>query len=75
MPGAWGPAAPEHRAEPRSTELSLERFVRTVSQVTTRYGRPLKYADLRHADGYALRLEGVSTTVAAAPKAGARPHN
>ncbi len=32
MPGAWSPAAPEYRAEPRPTELSLERFVRTVRE-------------------------------------------
>ena len=39
-----------------------ERFVRTLSQVTARYGRPLEYADLRQSGGYALRLRGVSTT-------------
>jgi capsular polysaccharide biosynthesis protein/cellulose biosynthesis protein BcsQ len=32
MPAAWGPAAPDHRGEPRSAELSLERFVRTVRE-------------------------------------------
>jgi cell division protein FtsQ len=41
-----------------------ERFVRTLSQVTARWKQPLDYADLRHADGYALRLRGVSTTAA-----------
>ncbi len=44
-----------------------ERFVRTLAQVTGRYQRPLEYADLRHADGYAVRLKGVTTTVPAAP--------
>ena len=39
-----------------------ERFARTVTQVTARYGQPLEYADLRQAGGYALRLRGVSTT-------------
>lgn len=39
-----------------------ERFVRTLGQVTARWQRPLEYADLRHRDGYALRLRGVSTT-------------
>jgi len=43
-----------------------ERFVRTVSQVTGRYRQPLLYADLRHTDGYAVRLRGVSTTTPAA---------
>ncbi len=38
-----------------------ERFVRTVSQVTGRFGRPLQAADLRHQDGYAVRLRGVTT--------------
>ena len=38
-------------------------FVRTVAQVTGRYQRPLEYADLRHTDGYAVRLKGVTTHV------------
>lgn len=37
-------------------------FARTVAQITQRYGRPLASADLRHAGGYAVRLEGVTTT-------------
>ena len=37
------------------------RFVRTLSQVSARFERPLEYADLRHADGYAVRLKGVRT--------------
>lgn len=43
-----------------------ERFVHTLSQVTGRYGRPLLNADLRHTDGYALRLDGVATVATAA---------
>jgi len=43
-----------------------ERFVGTVTQVTSRYQRPLEYADLRHHDGYAIRLKGVTTVT---PKA------
>jgi len=39
-----------------------ERFVRTLTQVTARYQRPLQSADLRHADGYAVKLKGVTTT-------------
>ncbi len=42
----------------------LKVFFRTLSQVTARYGRTptaLAGADLRHKDGYALRLRGVST--------------
>ena len=60
-----------------------ERFAATLTQVTSRYQRrPIEYADLRHHDGYALRLRGVSTTLtpppappaprAAAPRAPAR---
>ncbi len=38
------------------------RFARTLTQVTDRWQRPLEHADLRHAGGYAVRLQGVSTT-------------
>lgn len=44
-----------------------ERFVRTVGQAIGQYERPLVYADLRHADGYAVRLKGVSTTLTPPP--------
>ena len=44
-----------------------ERFVRTVAQVTGKYARPLESADLRHADGYAVRLRGVSTGITLPP--------
>ena len=44
------------------------RFVSTVRQVTSRYQRPLEYADLRHTDGYAVRLKGVSTLINAGDK-------
>ena len=47
-----------------------ERFLRTVSQITGRFQRDLEYADLRHADGYAVRLRGITTTIVpAAPVA------
>ncbi len=55
----------------------VDRFSRTVAQATGRFGgggaapRALLAADLRHPDGYALRLAGISTT-AAATAAGAR---
>jgi cell division protein FtsQ len=42
-----------------------ERFAHTLTQVTSKYGRrpeALVAADLRHADGYAIRLRGVATT-------------
>jgi cell division protein FtsQ len=48
-----------------------ERFVRTLDQVTARWNSPLQYADLRHADGYAVRLRGVSTGSGATAATGA----
>lgn len=39
----------------------VERFVRTLGQVTGHFGKPLLTADLRHSDGYAVRLQGVTT--------------
>ena len=45
-----------------------ERFVRTLGPVAGRYRAALESADLRHADGYALRLQGITTnTNAPAP--------
>jgi cell division protein FtsQ len=38
-----------------------ERFARTLRTATAAWRAPLEYADLRHADGYAVRLTGVST--------------
>ena len=41
-----------------------ERFLKTVAQVTARYQRnpsQLASVDLRHSDGYAIRMTGVST--------------
>jgi cell division protein FtsQ len=37
--------------------------------VLARYQRPLEYADLRHNDGYAVRLKGITTTLGVADKA------
>lgn len=45
-----------------------EKFVSTLTQVTQRYQRPLAFADLRHNEGYAVRLKGVTTSSDAAPK-------
>lgn len=46
-----------------------ERFASTLTQMTSRYRRALEYADLRHNEGYALRLKGISTGAAAAAAA------
>lgn len=45
----------------------VERFAGTVPQVITRYERPLVFADLRHNEGYALRLKGITTTTVVPP--------
>jgi cell division protein FtsQ len=55
------------------TELleRTQRFLKTLTQVTSRYGRKpdaLETADLRHEDGYALRLRGVTTLTATGQK-------
>ncbi|MDM0122453.1 cell division protein FtsQ/DivIB [Variovorax arabinosiphilus] len=52
----------------RSEEVvaRTERFLRTVSQVAAQYGRTVasvEGADLRHNEGYALRMRGVTTVV------------
>lgn len=47
------------------------RFLKTMTQVTAKYGRKpeaLESADLRHEDGYALRLRGVTTVLPVSPK-------
>jgi cell division protein FtsQ len=51
--------------------LRTQRFLKTLTQVTSRYGRKLEAlesADLRHEDGYAIRLRGVTTLAADAQK-------
>ena len=48
-----------------------QRFVQTLQQVASKYGRrpeALVSADLRHADGYAMRLRGVTTVSVDAKK-------
>lgn len=45
-----------------------QRFVGTLTQITQRYQRPLEYADLRHNQGYAVRLKGITTTINATDK-------
>ena len=53
------------RGQPLALTALLQDFLRTLPQITSRYGRTpksLAAADLRHKDGYALRLQGVTTT-------------
>ncbi len=62
--GAWMELGRGNEAE---VGAALKVFFKTLSQVTGRYGRTstsLIGADLRHKDGYALRLQGVNTVEA-----------
>ncbi len=64
------------RGQPEELGARVERFARTLPQVGARFvQQPLEYADLRHTDGYAVRLRGVSTQAAPATTtaAAARP--
>lgn len=52
--------------------VRTQRFLGTLTQVASRYGRTvtaLESADLRHQEGYAVRLRGVSTVLSEAQKA------
>ncbi|MFM7026936.1 MAG: cell division protein FtsQ/DivIB [Limnohabitans sp.] len=53
------------RGQPQELVSLLQEFLRTLPQIASRYERTPKsllMADLRHKDGYALRLQGVTTT-------------
>jgi cell division protein FtsQ len=43
-----------------------ERFVQTFAEATSRWGAPLETADLRHADGYAVKLRPVKAELSSA---------
>lgn len=52
---------------PEEVLARTQQFLGTLTQVTSRYGRKpqaLETADLRHPDGYAIRLGGVTTVAA-----------
>ncbi len=42
-------------------QARTQRFIATLTQVSSRYGRDLESADLRYGNGYALKLKGVTT--------------
>ena len=42
-------------------DARTQRFMTTLSQASSRYGRNLESADLRYSNGYALKLRGVTT--------------
>ena len=59
------------RGTQEEVQARSQRFVQTLTQVTNKYGRrpeALVSADLRHADGYAVKLRGVGTTSVDAAK-------
>lgn len=59
------------RGEAADVVARVSRFLKTLTQVTSRYQRrpdAIESADLRHADGYALRLRGVSTLISTEAK-------
>ncbi|MGH6639565.1 MAG: cell division protein FtsQ/DivIB [Polaromonas sp.] len=43
-------------------QARTRRFIATLTRVSSRYGRDLESADLRYANGYAIKLRGVTTT-------------
>lgn len=49
------------RGEAGEVLARIDRLVATIGQVTARYPGPLESADLRHRDGYAVRIRGVTT--------------
>jgi cell division protein FtsQ len=49
------------RGSPAEVLARTEQFTRTVAQVATAQHRSWEFADLRHADGYALRLKSPVT--------------
>lgn len=52
------------RGSPDAVVERATRFVRTMPQVAARWPQqPLEYADLRHTEGYAVRLRGVTTRI------------
>ena len=53
----------------------VDRFTRTSQQLIDQYAKPLLSADLRYAGGYAVRLQGVTTTQSPPPAAPAAPRS
>ena len=75
--GSWsirleaGAAIELGRGDAAEVSARVTRFLKTLTQVVSRYGRQpnsIESADLRHENGYAIRLRGVTTVVAEAVK-------
>ena len=58
------------RGDLEDVQARTSHFLKTLTRVLARYQRPagaLESADLRHENGYAIRLRGISTLAAVAP--------
>lgn len=55
------------RGSPAEVAERFGQFARSITQVTAQYRSPLLSADLRHADGFAVRLRGVTTQAPGKP--------
>jgi cell division protein FtsQ len=62
------------RGDERQLIERSARFVRSLPDLMQRYPRPLLHADLRHREGYALRLAGLTTEAPARPAATRTPN-
>ena len=49
------------QGSPADIQARMQRFVATVTQASSKFGRDLESADLRYENGYALKLRGVTT--------------
>ncbi len=64
------------RGTPAEVIERTRSYVRSVPRATANYGRrpdAVESADLRHVNGYAMRLRGVTTTTGDAPKDTSKP--
>jgi cell division protein FtsQ len=61
------------RGSADEVQARTERFVRTLAAATAKWRAPLEHADLRHRDGYALRLRGYGSGALAVKAAQAAP--
>jgi cell division protein FtsQ len=60
------------RGTPSEVLARTQRFLDTATQVSQRYRQPIVYADLRHVDGYAVRLRGMRVEQTLPAKTGER---
>jgi cell division protein FtsQ len=74
--GSWGLLLDDEteitigRGTVQEVVTRAERFVATVTQVTSAYKTALLQADLRHNNGYAVRLKGVTSVETSAKQGG-----